>query len=140
MLRLSSKRKTYGKGPTRGSCSFGFIRRKSLTYRKKSGTVVRTKSTCILERGKRGSGRGSPRKMKVLSELKKGSLTSLGYGIREGVNSRRAALKIALKKYGYSSLIKKLNVLVVYNKNAHPDIAKVAHGDMMYVAKLDGRI
>ncbi len=140
MLRRSSKRKSNGKGPTRGSCPYGFIRRKSLTYKKKSGTVVRSSATCIREKGKKGAGRGSPRKIKVLPKLKKGSLTSLGYGIREGVNSRHAALKTALKKYGYSSLIKKLNVLVVYNKTSHPDIAKIAHNDRMYVAKLDGRV
>lgn len=139
MLR-KSKRASYGKGPTRGRCAFGFIRRKSYSYKKKSGIKVSVKAACIFEQGKKGSGRGSPRKIKVLPKLKKGSLTSLGYGIHESSTARHGALKKALKKYGYSSLIKKLNVLVVYNKNAHPDIAQTAHSDMMYVAKLDGRV
>jgi len=137
---MPSKRSSYVKGPTRGRCAFGFIRRKSYSYKKKSGTRVSVKGFCMLEKGKRGSGRGAARKLKVLPKLKKGSLTSLGYGIRESSATRHAALKKALKKYGYSSLIKKLNVLVVYNKNAHPDIAQTAHSDMMYVAKLDGRV
>jgi hypothetical protein len=121
------------KGPTRGKCTFGFIRRRSYSYKKKSGKNV-------FEKGKPGSGRGSSRKIKILPKLKKGSLTSLGYGIREKTAIRHAALKKALKKYGYSSLIKKLNILVVYNKNAHPDISSIAHSDMMFVEQLANRL
>jgi hypothetical protein len=40
---------------------------------------------------------------------------------------------------GYSSLIKRLNVLSIYNKNSNPEISKMVKRDMNTVRKLAGR-
>ena len=64
-------------------------------------------------------------------------LTAFGYHIDLPMKERQSALKKAYKAYGYSKLIKRLNILVVYNKYKHPKIADIAHKDMEYIQKLE---
>jgi hypothetical protein len=68
--------------------------------------------------------------------LKKGSLSKYGYKALSPKRSRQRSLKKALNKYGSSTLIKKLNVLSIYNKNVNPKLSKSVKSDMAYVRKL----
>ena len=61
------------------------------------------------------------------------SLSRLGYHMRNSNRSRHIALNKAIKAYGSSYVIKKLNVLRIYNGKRHPDLATIAHEDVMYV-------
>ena len=74
---------------------------------------------------------------KTIAVLKPGMLTSFGYHIDLPMKERHAALKKAYKAYGYSKLVKRLNILVVYNKYKHPKTSEIAHKDMEYIQKLE---
>ena len=74
---------------------------------------------------------------KTIAVLKPGMLTSYGYHIDLPMKERHAALKKAYKAYGYSKLIKRLNILVVYNKYKNPKTAEIAHKDMEFIQKLE---
>ena len=74
---------------------------------------------------------------KTIAVLKPGMLTSYGYHIDLPMKERHAALKKAYKAYGYSKLIKRLNILVVYNKYKNPKTAEIAHKDMEYIQKIE---
>ena len=71
----------------------------------------------------------SPSKLRL--KLKKGSLGN--YKVKSPAKSRHSSLKKAVKKSGYSTTIKRLNVLAIYNKNQHPEIAKTVKQDIKYV-------
>jgi len=74
---------------------------------------------------------------KTITELKPGMLTKFKYHVHMPVKEKHEALRKAYKAYGYSKLIKRLNILAVYNKYKHPDIVDLVHKDMEYVRKLD---
>lgn len=88
----------------------------------------------IKEQGKPGVSRNRSRKLKVIPVLHKGSLE--GYSTKSPLKTRHSALKRTLRKHGFSSTIKKLNVLNVYNKNKNPKVLKIVLKDMNYVRKL----
>jgi hypothetical protein len=120
-------------GPTRSNCKYGFIRRHAYIS-SRSGKKIKVKSSCIKEQGKEGSGRNRSRKLKVIPVLRKGSME--GYSTKSPLKTRHSALKRTLRKYGFSSTIKKLNVLNVYNKTRNPKVSKTAIKDMNYIRKL----
>lgn len=62
-----------------------------------------------------------------------GSLTKFGYHANKSATARRAALKKAAKANGYNEVIKRLNVLYIYNKNRHPELAVKYKLDMTWV-------
>ena len=115
------------------SCPKEKILRKSYkrkSYRRTSGVRVsgtKVSASCIKDRGSRGKGK------KIFKNLRVGSLTNLGYSISSPKSSRRRSLKKAVKEYGKSSTIKKLNVIAVYNKRTSPKTTKIAKTDMQYV-------
>lgn len=118
------------------NCPKGSIKRKSYrrsSYTKKSGVKVRgsyIKSSCIRDRGSRGKGK------KIIQSLKKGALSQYGYKVKSPKKSRRSSLRKAVKSYGKSSTIKKLNVIGVYNKRSSPSTVKKIKQDMEYVRTL----
>ncbi len=75
--------------------------------------------------------------VKIRLVLKKGSLGKYGYKAKSPRESRQRSLKKALNGIGYSTLIKKLNVLSIYNKNVNPDLSASVKSDMAYVRKLE---
>ena len=129
---VSAKRK----GPARGNCKFGFIKRAGYSFKRKSGKRVTVKASCIKEQGKAGAGRDSIRKIKVIPSLKKGMLTQHGYKVKSPAKVRHTALRKAVAKSGSGKVIKRLNVLGVYNKFKNPSITKVAKSDMEFVRSL----
>ncbi len=78
-------------------------------------------------------------KSKTIATLKPGMLTKFNYHIDMPLKERQLALRKAYKAYGYSKLIKRLNILSVYNKYKHPKIAEIAQHDMNYVRKIDNK-
>ena len=74
---------------------------------------------------------------RTISILKPGMLTSYGYHIDLPVKERQDALTKAYKAYGLSKLIKRLNILGVYNKYKNPKITETVHKDMDFIHKLD---
>ena len=80
--------------------------------------------------------RSRSRKTKLRLVLKKGSLGKYGYKTKSPKTVRQASLKKALSGLGYSTLIKKLNVLSIYNKNKNPKLSAKVKRDMKYVRKL----
>jgi hypothetical protein len=122
-------RKSY----SRKACPKGSISRRGYIYmRKSTGKRTKVKSSCVKSKGRRSRGLRTNR---VLPKLKKGSLTKYGYHLSETASVRHAALKKAYKAYGYSTLIKKLNAVRVYNKS-RPSVFSKYTIDMEYVRSL----
>ena len=67
--------------------------------------------------------------------LKKGDLTGFGYAVSSSAEKRHKAVSKAAKKYGTVSVIRKLNVLYVYNKNKNPTMAKKVKSDQKGLSK-----
>jgi len=118
------------------SCPKGKILRRSYTkksYVKKNGTKVRcskVKAACIKDIGLKGKGQ------KIIGKLRVGSLRKYGYSIKSPSSKRHESLKEAIKEYGKSSTIKKLNVISIYNKRSNPKTSRKAKLDMEFVRKV----
>lgn len=110
------------------SCPIGSISRKS--YTRKSG--VKVEATCVESKGVRSKGL---KPKVILPKLKEGSLLKYGYDLHESDTLRHTALKRAVKKYGFSSTIKKLNAVRVLSKNIAPENSKLYEKDIRYVEK-----
>ena len=85
----------------------------------------------------RSRSKRSKSRTKTIAELKPGMLTKFKYHVHMPLKERQESLRKAYKAYGYSTLIKRLNILAVYNKYKHPDIVDIVHKDMDYIRKLD---
>ncbi len=62
-----------------------------------------------------------------------GSLTRFGYHADKSDAVRHAALKKAIKANGRTEVIRRLNVLYIYNKNRNPKLALKFKLDMTWV-------
>ena len=60
-----------------------------------------------------------------------------GYRVDMPLDTRRSLLKKILRTglATYSEVVKRLNVLSIYNKNRHPEISKRVIRDMRYIQK-----
>lgn len=125
---MKSRSRSYSKN----KCPKGYISRFGYSYRKKS-KKIKVRASCIKSRGLRSRGK---RTSIVLPILKKGSLTKFGYSTREPENKRRSALRKALKVYGYSSLIKKLNAVKLLTRNTSPSNSRIYGSDIKYIQNL----
>lgn len=74
----------------------------------------------------------SPKKL-VRIKVQKGGLS--GYSLKLSLVDRRKALNRLVDIYGWGNIVKKLNVLFVYNKNNHPANALKFRRDMVYIQK-----
>jgi hypothetical protein len=108
------------------SCSKGYIMRKG--YTRKDGTRVRP--TCIIDRGMKGKGPN------LIGHLKEGTLTKYGYHARSSLKDRRISLGKAIKAYGTTVVIRKLNAICILNKNTNPSISKIFCTDKRWAMKL----
>ena len=77
--------------------------------------------------------RKSTRKSKVKIYTEKGGLK--GYSIHDTMANRRSILKKLLLKTPYSTIIKRLNVLAIYNKNRYPETSSKIKRDMSFLQK-----
>lgn len=65
--------------------------------------------------------------------LQRGSLP--GYTLKDNRTVRRDVLKRLVKKDGWGEIVKRLNVLSIFNKNKHPENAAKFKRDMNFVQK-----
>lgn len=74
-------------------------------------------------------------KSKVRIPATKGKL--FGYHVDNLARDRRSLLKrlIRSKKATFSEIIKRLNVLVIYNKRKHPETSKKVKRDLDYIER-----
>jgi len=109
------------------ACSVGKIRRKSYSRKTRSGKVVKVRASCITDRGKKGRGPF------LITGLKKGKLSKYGYSTSKSPASRHVSLRKAVKAYGSTSVVRKLNAVKVLNRNTNPKISRVFGSDMTWV-------
>ena len=75
----------------------------------------------------------SKSKSRVRIHIEKGALP--GYSLSLKRSDRREILDKLVKKYGWSNIVKKLNVLYIYNMNRYPVNAGKFRRDMYYIQK-----
>lgn len=115
-------------------CPKGKILRKAYTrkaYTKKSGTRVpqsRVPGSCIKDLGKKGKG-------KKLFTLRKGTLGRYGYKTSYNTMDRHVALRKAVEKESYSTVVKKLNAVAILQKRTNPKVHNILIRDMEWVMK-----
>lgn len=82
--------------------------------------------------------RGRKSKSRVRIPSRKGLL--IGYHLDMPLKKRRSILRKNIRQglVNYSETIKRLNVLVIYNKNRHPETSKRAKRDLTYIQKTFG--
>jgi hypothetical protein len=101
--------------------------------------VLRLKSPLlkrIHSRSRKSQSRKSRSRSKVRIPVRKEDfLKRYGYGVYEPEKVRHSALSQAVQAYGASSVVKKLNVLMIYNKNNHPALSKKFARDRDWVSK-----
>lgn len=75
---------------------------------------------------------------RIVLKHRGGDLAKHGYsGVKSlTVGQRHAALESAVGEYGSTYVIRKLNVLSIYNKNKDPDLWALFRADMAYVQSL----
>jgi hypothetical protein len=78
---------------------------------------------------------GRGRKSRRIGPLKQGLLKAVGYRVTDRVTRRRAAVDRAVKRYGKTSTIRKLNAVAVYTRRRSPLKSRTFRSDMMYVQK-----
>ena len=72
-------------------------------------------------------------KSKIRLHVEKGSLP--GYFLADKQMNRRKILTKLAKRDSWETIVKRLNVLYIFNKNRHPDIAAKFRRDMKYIQK-----
>jgi len=107
------------------------IRRKAYTTRR--GTHY--KARMIADVGAPGKWRAEHRGAPGIGTLKEGDLAKVGYSVKAKTSTRRKAVDRAVKKYGKTSTIRKLNAVAVYTRRTSPAKSKVFKADMKYVQK-----
>ena len=70
---------------------------------------------------------------KSVSSLKKNSLTKFGYSTNASLIVRHKALKKAVKAYGITKVISKLNYVSILNKNRSPKNSRIFLNDKIWV-------
>ena len=107
------------------------IRRNAYTTRR--GT--RVPARMIRDVGAPGKWRAEHMGAPGIGQLKEGGLTSVGYSASAKTSTRRKAVDRAVKKYGKTGTIRKLNAVAVYTRRTSPAKSKVFKADMKYVQK-----
>ena len=64
-----------------------------------------------------------------------GALSRFGYAAHESMHARHAALLEAARHNGATEVVKRLNVLYIYNKNHHPALAKLFRSDLHWLQR-----
>ena len=123
-------------------CSKDEITRIPYNYTKKSGTHVYVSQTCIKDRGLPGK---TPVTNKIpyntTSTFNIDELSKYGYSdiMKKKVSERHNSLQNAINKYGSLNVMKKLNILMILNKNTNPSLANRFQNDRNWIIKLYGK-
>jgi len=73
--------------------------------------------------------------LKGIGPLKEGLLKKVGYSVTAPTSRRHAAVDRAVKKYGKTSTIRKLNAVAVYTRRRSPMKSRTFRSDMKYVQR-----
>ena len=73
--------------------------------------------------------------LKGIGPLKEGLLKAVGYSVTDRPGRRHAAVDRAVKKYGRTSTIRKLNAVAVYTRKRSPVKSRTFKSDMTYAQK-----
>ncbi len=76
--------------------------------------------------------------LKGIGPLKEGLLKKVGYSVSASKTRRHAAVKRAVKKYGKTSTIRKLNAVAVYTRKSSPAKSRAFRSDMKFAQKMKG--
>lgn len=116
---------------SRKQCRIGSISRRAYVVRSKKRGSYKVKASCVYSpKSNRSRGRKSRR---VLPKLKSGSLSKYGFHVNASPKVRKLALRKAEKKYGKSTVIKKLNAVRVLTKNTSPKTSRVYESSIKYL-------
>ncbi len=111
------------------------VKRSAKKASRKHSTVKRSTKRSP---SRKSTSKSSKRKSKVrIPVSNKGSLSKHGWSASKPSTKRHAALKKAMKEFTPGMVVKKLNLLSIYNKNRHPELAKLARSDMKFVQKFE---
>lgn len=73
--------------------------------------------------------------LKGIGPLKEGLLAKVGYRVTDRTARRHAAVDRAVKTYGRTSTIRKLNAVAVYTRKRSPVKSRTFKSDMTYAQK-----
>lgn len=82
----------------------------------------------------------STRRRRLIGPLKQGLLKKVGYSVTARTSRRHAAVKRAVKKYGKTSTIRKLNAVAVYTRRTSPAKSRTFRSDMKFAQKMKGGV
>lgn len=117
----------------------GKIRRRGYTrksYRRKTGKRVKgstVRTRLIKDVGAPGKWRHRHMGAPGIGKLKPGLMKAVGYDVSAPTSRRHAAVDKAVKKYGKTSTIRKLNAVAVYTRRTSPAKSRTFKSDMKYV-------
>ena len=126
--RSRVRSKMYKKGSKKRS------RVRSKMYKKGSKKRSRVRSRVYKKSSKKRSRVKRRSKSKVRIPIRQKGLL-FGYHVDMTAKSRRSLLKrlLSKRKATYSQIIKRLNVLKIYNKNRHPEISEKIKRDIDFI-------
>jgi len=133
--RRSRRRSPRKASRSRRRCPSGQILRKGYyrkAYTRADGIRIkatRVKADCIEGRGAHPSRKGP----KLIPKLRKGLLEKYGYHASDPVSKRHASLGKAVEAYGATSVFRKLNAVMVFNKNTSPSVSAKFRADRNWV-------
>jgi hypothetical protein len=133
MYKGSKKR-----SPVRSKMYKGSKKRSRVRSKMYKGSKKRSRVRSKMYKGSKKRSRVRRSKKKSKSKVRipikqKGAL--FGYHVDMSAKSRRSLLKrlLSKRKATYSQIIKRLNVLKIYNKNRHPEISEKIKRDIDFV-------
>ena len=103
----------------------GYVWRKGHTRTLKNGETIRIKGKIV---------KSSSKKVKI-GPVMKGTLTQYGYSMSLPATERRIALKKAIKNIGSTPVLRKVNLISIWNKNKNPKLAAKAKADVKWIQK-----
>lgn len=126
---------------SRSACPYGKVYRKGHTRRSPSGKRIRVPGKCVKSPRKSPARRRqrsrSPRRSrstsKVRIHVRKGTLSKYGYSSHLSTAERHHALELAAENEGWLPIFRKLNVLMIFNRNNNPQLSRLFESDKRWV-------
>jgi hypothetical protein len=135
LRKTSSPKRSLKRSNSRSPRSRNRSRRSRSRSRRSRSRSRRSRDRSRVRSRVRSRSRSRRSRSKVRIPVRKGQLSKYGYGIHNLQKSRHRSLERVAKEYGALSVFKKLNVLITFNKNANPSLAKKFKKDRDWVKK-----
>lgn len=130
-LKSKSTRQRY----SRKKCARGSISRRGYTYfSKRAQRFVKVKPACTKsKRSLRARGKSPER---VIPPLRSGTLRKYGFRVSASKEERHKSLRKAVKAYGATEVVRKLNAVRVLTRNTRPEQSKIYTESIDFVHSL----